>query len=94
MTAHAGFQIGKTLHNADIPSVLMTGGGVYNATLLAAIQQHAQACQLVRPSDDIVNYKEAIIFAFLGLRYLEGKFNVLAEVTGASRNHLAGVLYK
>jgi anhydro-N-acetylmuramic acid kinase len=93
MTAHAGFQIGKTLHNADIPSVLMTGGGVYNATLLAAIQQHAQACQLVRPSDDIVNYKEAIIFAFLGLRYLEGKFNVLSQITGARKDHCSGICF-
>jgi anhydro-N-acetylmuramic acid kinase len=94
MTAHAGFQIGKAIRNSGVSSVLMTGGGVYNGALMEAIQQHTPNCELVKPSDNLINFKEAIVFAFLGLRFLEGKINTLAEVTGASKNHVAGVFYK
>ena len=42
------------------------------------------------PNDQIVNYKEALIFALLGLLKLQNKVNCLASVTGAKKNHSVG----
>jgi len=41
----------------------------------------------------LVNYKEALIFALLGLLKITGKDNCLASVTGASRNHSSGKIF-
>jgi anhydro-N-acetylmuramic acid kinase len=42
------------------------------------------------PEDVIVNFKEAVIFAFLGYLRLNGKVNTLASVTGARIDSVGG----
>ena len=45
---------------------------------------------MVIPDVSIIEYKEALIFAFLGALRMENEINILASVTGASRNHSSG----
>jgi anhydro-N-acetylmuramic acid kinase len=49
--------------------------------------------QIVIPSPAIIDMKEAIIFAFLGLlRYLEQE-NILSSYSGAKANSISGAVY-
>lgn len=89
---HEAFQISLALRQAKADSVLITGGGAFNTYLIERIT-HYYSGKIVRPENDIIDYKEAIIFAFLGVLNLEGKANCLASVTGANRDVCGGILY-
>lgn len=86
-TEHIAMQIGEVLYNND--SVLVTGGGAFNSFLMQRIQFHAKN-NLNLPSKKLINFKEALIFSFLGLLKIQGKVNCLQSVTGASKNHSSG----
>jgi anhydro-N-acetylmuramic acid kinase len=69
-----------------------TGGGTFNNYLVKRIAANT-AVKLVIPDPKTVNYKEALVFAFLGLLRMQEKPNCLASVTGASRNVSGGGVY-
>ena len=46
-----------------------------------------------RTKKEIIDFKEAIIFAFLGVLKLEDKTNCLSSVTGAKRDCSGGDIY-
>jgi anhydro-N-acetylmuramic acid kinase len=73
--------------------ILITGGGAFNAYLINRIEFHTQ-CKIEIPSVELINYKEALIFAFLGLLKVENKINCLKSVTGATKDHCSGIIYK
>lgn len=93
---HVGTQIGRALDElfADVesPKVLVTGGGAFNKTLMDHIRTHSEA-ELIIPENQLVNYKEALIFAYLGLKRVLGEENVWSSVTGASGNSISGALH-
>ncbi len=91
-TEHIAQQIGMALSGLPKGKLLITGGGAWNAFLVERIQSHTRH-EVVIPSKDIVNYKEALIFAFLGLLKTEGKTNVLSSVTGAASDSSSGVVW-
>jgi anhydro-N-acetylmuramic acid kinase len=72
--------------------MLVTGGGAFNAFLIDRITAHTRV-KLIIPDPDIVNFKEAVVFAFLGLLRMQAKPNSLATVTGASHNVSGGAVY-
>lgn len=72
--------------------VLFTGGGTHNGFLLERISAHA-TFEVVKPNDRLIDFKEAIVFAFLGALWLNGDHNVLSSVTGAQRDHRSGIYY-
>lgn len=86
---HLALQIAQSLPAQG--KVLITGGGAFNTFLIERIQKHVQ-CKLVIPDNDLVNYKEAMIFAFLGLLRLLEETNCYASVTGARRDSSTGVI--
>ena len=73
--------------------VLVTGGGAYNQFLIEKIREISRG-NIIIPSKDLIEYKEALIFAFLGWLRLHEKINCFASVTGASRDSCCGVIYR
>jgi anhydro-N-acetylmuramic acid kinase len=70
---HIAIQIAQALHGVS-GKVLITGGGTYNAYLIELLEQKTP-CQIVVPDSESIEYKEALIFAFLGLRRHLGQSN-------------------
>lgn len=93
LSGHAAVQIAKTLQDIGARKVLCTGGGAYNKHIMSLIRQSTSG-ELVIPDNSIVDYKEALLFAFLGLLKHLGEINVLASVTGARQDHSSGVIYE
>ena len=89
---HIAIQIGKTLNEIGAKKTFVSGGGVKNDFLLKRIKHYTNS-QLTKPSLEIIDYKESIIFGFLGALYFEHKSNSLSSVTGAQHNTTGGVLH-
>lgn len=73
--------------------MLVSGGGAYNDFLIERIQSHLPEMKIIIPSKKILEYKEALIFALLGVLKLREETNVLSSVTGAKINHSSGKVY-
>lgn len=89
---HIAFQIGQSTAMLTKGELLITGGGARNKYLIERIQQHT-IHQVVVPDLETVDYKEALIFALLGLLRLEGQTNVLCSVTGAPTDSCSGKIW-
>jgi anhydro-N-acetylmuramic acid kinase len=86
--------IAKQIANVSIgnKTMLVTGGGAFNKFLIERIKENT-CTALILPDKMIINYKEALIFAFLGLLKYKGRVNSLATVTGAKKDCSGGVVY-
>jgi len=73
--------------------MLVTGGGAYNEHLISRMKHHCDV-DIILPEKKIIDYKEAMVFAFLGLLRLKKINNVLGSVTGAPEDHCAGVIFR
>jgi anhydro-N-acetylmuramic acid kinase len=75
--------------------MLISGGGAHNSFLISRIKEHLKKknVQIDIPSTEIIDYKEALIFAFLGVLRLENQVNSLQSVTAASRDNVGGAIY-
>ena len=71
--------------------VLITGGGAHNIFFIEQLKARA-TYEIIVPDTKTVDFKEALIFAFLGYRKLTHQYNILAKVTGASKNVIGGVM--
>jgi anhydro-N-acetylmuramic acid kinase len=87
---HIAMQIASVIKDSN--SVLITGGGVFNSFLMQRIEKHSNI-KIKQSSDALINYKEALIFAFLGMLKIDNQINCLKSVTGASKNHSSGVIF-
>ena len=88
---HVAMQLANSINGLGMKNILITGGGAFNIFLIERIKYHVQAEAIV-PDSQLVSFKEALVFAFLGLRRKRGEINVLSSVTGASEDHVAGDL--
>lgn len=94
---HFAFQIAKVIKHYAAgrkPSILLTGGGAYNLYFRDRLNHHLDQnlIQIEAPTE-LIEFKEALIFAFLGALRLRGDINCLCSVTGASRDSSGGVIY-
>lgn len=89
---YAGGEMAKILNENNIGTVLISGGGVYNSHLINCIKNKFTG-EIVIPNDEIVQFKEALIFAFLGYLRLNEKVNSLSSVTGALTDSVGGAVY-
>ena len=89
-TYHIAKQIGSIFLNTD--SVLITGGGAKNNYLISLLNKFSKA-KFSIPDPLVVDFKEALIFAFLGLLRIENQVNCLSSVTGASADHSSGNIF-
>jgi anhydro-N-acetylmuramic acid kinase len=76
----------------DLKSVYVTGGGAFNNYFIELLSAEFKG-KLIIPDADIINYKEAIIFAFLGARFLRNETTTLSAVTGATEALRTGILH-
>ena len=78
-------------------TLLVTGGGALNTFLMETLTRKASMLPtpitFVEVDSDTVKYKEAISFAFLGLRTLLGLRNTLASVTGSRSDAVSGSIH-
>lgn len=86
---HAATQIGDSIKDNGEIKILVSGGGAYNEFFLERLTEFTDA-QVLVPDNRIVDFKEALVFAYLGLMKLEGKPNCLASVTGAPHDISGG----
>jgi anhydro-N-acetylmuramic acid kinase len=91
-TEHIAQQIAGILNANKLKTVLITGGGVFNTYLITLIKQKTK-CKIIIPGKTIINFKEAIIFAFLGYLRLHHRINTISTVTGAKSNSIGGAVY-
>ncbi len=93
-TRHVARQIANVVKQAgQNGQLLVTGGGAYNNYLIKSMSNLLPDTTIVVPDDNTIQYKEALIFALLGVLKLRGNDNVLGSVTGAPHNHSAGLVY-
>ncbi|MBM3186551.1 MAG: anhydro-N-acetylmuramic acid kinase [Bacteroidetes bacterium] len=89
---HIAFQISTILNKEKIVSVFITGGGAKNNFLIDRIKMHFEG-QVMIPEMKIIDFKEALVFAYLGALYLRNESTTLISVTGAERHVCSGVLH-
>lgn len=91
-TEHFAFQISKVLQNNRLQNVMVTGGGTKNQFLVERLSSMTQT-QIIIPDENTVDFKEALVFALMGVLKSENEINVMKSVTGAKKNHSSGVVY-
>lgn len=91
-TEHIAFQTALALPIRK-GRILITGGGAYNDFLIHCIQSYLPEMKIIIPPTKILEFKEALIFALLGVLKLRGEINVLSSATGAKKNHSSGEIY-
>lgn len=89
---HVSDQLSLAVDQYPKGQILITGGGARNVFLIELFSEKTKHKTIV-PSAQIIDFKEAIIFAFLGVLRLRNEVNCLKSVTGALRDHSGGVIY-
>ncbi|MBL6591444.1 MAG: anhydro-N-acetylmuramic acid kinase [Flavobacteriaceae bacterium] len=87
---HAAFQISKNINDSE--KVLLSGGGTYNNNLVDILRNEYNI-NIIIPNKKIIDFKEALIFALLGVLRIQNKTNCLKSVTGAEKDHSSGDIY-
>ena len=73
----------------------MTGGGAFNQFLIHRLTEKLKELQIevILPDEKLIQYKEAMIMAFIGVLRWRQENNVLSSVTGAARDSIGGALW-
>lgn len=80
--------------NTDNQRLLVTGGGALNTFLIETMRDYMnKSVRIVIPERAIIDYKEALIFGFLGVLRKRHEINILRSVTGATDDSCGGVFY-
>ena len=90
-TEHITIQISKVLHENQLKRVLVTGGGTFNTYLIEKLKEKSST-EIIIPNENLINFKEALIFAFMGVLKIRNEVNVLCSATGSSENHSSGIV--
>lgn len=96
---HIVVQIKNAIASFQLPvascQLLATGGGALNSFMIERLQQVLQELNItvVKPEENLIKYKEALIMALIGTLRWREEYNVMASVTGAKRNSIGGALW-
>ncbi len=90
---HIAYQINQLIA-PKAQKVLITGGGAYNLHFINCLKSINNNVNWYVPSNEIVDFKEALIFAFLGYLRVNSQTNIYNSYTGAQKNCIAGHLVK
>ena len=92
---HATEQIIRTLRAVPAGEILISGGGAYNNFLLELLSEKISVShRIIIPDKKIIEYKEALIFALLGVLRMTGNTNCLASVTGSRSDSCGGSILR
>jgi anhydro-N-acetylmuramic acid kinase len=89
---HIVSQVRLCTKDENSSTMLVTGGGAMNRFLVDRLKESVN-CTIVIPGKDLIEFKEALIFAFLGLLRILHKPNCLRSVTGATNDVCSGAIY-
>lgn len=89
---HAARQITMALGNKGRKKILLTGGGAYNQFFVERLRKLTHH-EIDIPDDELINFKEALIFAFLGVLRWRKQVNCLASVSGGRFDCSGGSIY-
>ena len=92
---HIAIQLAKSFNNKTAKTnrtVLITGGGALNSFLIEILKSKTNA-NIIIPKKEVVEYKEALIFAFLGILRFRNEINSLTSVTGAKQDNCSGIVH-
>jgi anhydro-N-acetylmuramic acid kinase len=89
---HVAMQIANQIISNNLATIFITGGGAYNTYLIDRVKAHSNGLIII-PNHDLLEFKEALIFGFLGVLKLREEINCLKSVTGASKNHSSGKIF-
>jgi len=92
VTEHIAAQLAISSDGNSGETMLVTGGGARNRFLIERLRTIGTK-EIVIPDNQTIDFKEAIIFAFLGVLRMRGEVNCLASVTGAHRDSCGGAVY-
>jgi anhydro-N-acetylmuramic acid kinase len=75
--------------------LLITGGGAHHKFLVKCITAAVSTfgISVVVPAENIINYKEALIMAFIGVLRFRQENNVLSSVTGSTMDSVGGAMW-
>jgi anhydro-N-acetylmuramic acid kinase len=100
---HISFQVARSVKelrsnfpgSVDSSRMLVTGGGAKNKFLVQMLAEKLSGVgvTLEIPQQDLIDYKEAIVMALIGVLRWREEYNTLASVTGATRNSIGGAVW-
>lgn len=95
---HIASQIGRAVEDSALRNteILITGGGFKNTFLAELLETELKKFGITfhpENNDQLIEYKEALIFAFLGLHTLLGRANILPSTTGSIRSSVSGSIH-
>lgn len=83
----------KSFSPINLQNIYATGGGAYNQDLIKRIESKTKLRVMI-PNANIVEYKEALIIAFMGVLRLCETPNVWCSISGACRDSINGTIYQ
>jgi anhydro-N-acetylmuramic acid kinase len=89
---HIAQQISLQTGKESSKKLFITGGGVHNKYLISMIRSLVKT-QIIIPDLLTVDFKEAIIFAFLGVLRWRKEINCFKTVTGSKKDGSFGAVY-
>lgn len=92
ISEHIAQQIQQAAPSRKGQGMLITGGGSFNRFLVGKIREQT-GMNVIIPDTTIINFKEALIFAFLGVLRWRNEVNCLRSYTGASHDNIGGTIY-
>ena len=92
LVEHIAIQISKNLKGNNL-KILISGGGIKNKFLMNRIKELSEQ-NLEIISENITDFKEALIFGFLGVLRIRNENNCLKSVTGANIDHSSGKIFQ
>lgn len=99
MVEHITWQVrsaAERLGDADNPRKMMiTGGGALNDFLVERLKDELQSLNItiIIPPRELIEFKEALVMALLGVLRWREEYTVLSSVTGAHRDSVGGAMW-
>ncbi|UII75301.1 anhydro-N-acetylmuramic acid kinase [Flagellimonas sp. HMM57] len=74
--------------------LFVAGGGAFNLFFMETLREKlGTTVEVIVPNKQLIAFKEALVFALMGVLRLEEKTNVLSSVTGASQDSSSGSIF-